>query len=260
MENVARIYAARYVEAQALFGTDRHSECIAMLEEMTYDPHLPLWDRLKTHNCLASAISAVPIAREHLSAAESAYMEIYERFPEARERLQVYREDMDETAQELDLAEQDELEAQDELADEGEQEGEEEQLEEPQESQSADSEDLPTAIPLVQQESGLSAADSLQSAGDSQPVTEVTVPSSPPAPREIRTPVSQRTSQARHAGTPSAYRRGLFNIPELPSSPTPRPPQSGHASPVRKREDDSDDDSDAAELGSPTKKGRRARS
>lgn len=41
MENLARHYAMQYKAANALYGTDRHDECIAMYEDMVLADDLP---------------------------------------------------------------------------------------------------------------------------------------------------------------------------------------------------------------------------
>ena len=242
MENSARLYAARYQEAYALFNTDRHDECIAVLEEMTYDTNLTLWFRLQVHQLLAEAVSELSIAKEHLASAEEAYAEIIERWPEStpgnekmHERLGLIRRDMDDMKREMD-------EDENEFG-----------LQAPSDEDML--EDVLEDVLEDELEDGEGSSDpvSQQTASQSQDLSQV---SSVPAPQD-----DSQTS----VGSPIAHRphltpvtpRSRFSpgkaIP-LRGTPTSTPRyQTGGASPSKR---DFEDDEDASVPESPSKKPR----
>ncbi|KAK4549863.1 hypothetical protein LTR36_005164 [Oleoguttula mirabilis] len=101
-----------------------------MLEEMTYNPYLPLWFRMKVHNTLARAVDEDHIASEHLEAAERLMLKSWSAGQKALNNSAY----MDQIRQELDAesSEEEELTGEEELADEEfEDEGELENEEEP---------------------------------------------------------------------------------------------------------------------------------
>lgn len=257
MMNTARWFWQRYNEAHALYNTERHDECILMLEAMTHDSTLPLFFVLQVHYLLASGVHTVRAGREHLRCAEEAYAELMERAPpgvpgeeRADAHLVKIRKGLDEIKVELD---EDELAyPQEEEADLG-----GESLGEDAESEIADGqdiEDLTLAIDADMgqdqeqehsQEQELSQGSSV---APQQPDSQTTI-GSPQADRPILTPVTPRTRMA--------FSPGGSQIPfrTTPSS-RPRYPASG-AVPSAKRDFEGGEDDEDVVPESPSKKGRR---
>ena len=224
MENTARFYDARCREAYALYNTERHGECVAMLEAMTYDANLPLWFHLQVHRLLADAVDEISIARDHLARAEAAYAEIIERWPEGtpgqeklHDRLKLFRTDMDDIKREVDEDEasagQTTMEGADDEAEQVEQTEQAEQLSQVSQQSASQDQELSQVSSVPPQQD------------DSQ-----TTASSPLATRPHLTPVTPR---ARLSGKAMPVRGTPTSIPRY---------HPGGASPIKRSLEDDEDE------------------